>query len=283
VRSARYLRNLLAFDDLVAVCNRILSLQPRHVGALELCALALMKLHPSELEEPTRLLLEASRLAEEEGEPELGLATLPPAGLITPASMAPVAARSTHEGEALLGRLYKQIWRQAWDQGPGDVDGNRRRASAAKSHLLKAVSNYERAQHRMEESYPGINVATLYAVMGELIPPPLPASQRQRRVERILPLVQERLDRQLERAEMEKDRDRRDEALYWAHVSRAELLLATFAAADDVMAELDEATTCVGSRKFLLHSTLDQLAMLSSLGFRPDVVSEAVASLQAWA
>jgi serine/threonine protein kinase len=282
VRAARYLRNLLAFGELVTVCNRILILEPRHVGALELCALALMKLHPSELEEPTRLLLEASRLAEEEGVPELSQATLLPAGMVTPGSLAPAAARSTHEGEALLGRLYKQIWRQAWDQGEGDVEGNRRRASASKGHLLKSVSNYERAQHRMEEAYPGINVATLYAVMGELVPPPLPESQRHRRVERILPLVKERLDRQLERAEMEKDRDRRDEALYWAHVSRAELLLATSAPGEEVMAELDEATTCVGSRKFLLHSTLDQLAMLRRLGFRPEVVAEAVAQLEAW-
>lgn len=259
VRAALHLRDLLAYPALREVCDRILAGDPEHVQALELDALALLRLRRG-ADATARARLERAH----------GIA----------------GARG--ESGALLGRLHKQAWRVAWDDGEAPTaERVKSRIVAATQpgalhHLHAAIREYTDAHDETPgDPYPGLNAVTLLALSLTLADaegnPSAAPEDAPGELDRLRTEVTTRLSKA-------PSGDEDEEARYWWHASRAELLLADAARQPgtifpEMQQELRLAFRVARRRPFVLDSTLQQMRMLRGIGYRAPLTDRVLDSL----
>ena len=258
LQAAKYLRSLLAFPAVVEVCDRVLDLEPQSYQALEAKALSLARISPANTKRAHSLLVEASTLADRKG-----------------------------EARALLGRLHKETWVRSWNRKPmvftaEEIDRNRERARESTDALYLAIDAYSIAHSQAEDFYPGLNALTLLALARGLTPLDHPLWPRDRIDTELVRIGDEVAALIKEKA----DAGGEGEDLYWVLASRAELRMVFSAddgakpgVADDVSRDLYNACRALGPRPFAISSTLWQLLMMRSLGFRPELVGRAISVL----
>jgi tetratricopeptide (TPR) repeat protein len=171
------------------------------------------------------------------------------------------------EAIAALGRIYRQMWSEIWT-GFTRKDKRKREAFASAHWLIKSVNTYLKA-YKVDQNnyYPGINALTWSTVLINLADDCNDISNPD--VEHIrdwLPQLNGAVQFALER---ETDAESTD---YWALASLAELYVTSALDPTKVERAYKKALTASKKSAFYLESSLGQLNVLESLGFRPDYV-----------
>ncbi len=171
------------------------------------------------------------------------------------------------EAISYLGRIYREMWSDSWQQ----IEDDTRRIEAAfkSSHwLVKAINTYTKG-YRIDQNntYPGINALTWSVVLDSLAAKfDDDQDPDVEHVRSILPNLSGAVQFALEKKTNLENAD------YWDLVSMAEMMVYS---ADDprvVARAYKKALTASKKNSFYLNSSLGQLSVLDSLGFRPDFV-----------
>ena len=185
-------------------------------------------------------------------------------------------ADNPNDTEALsfLGRIYKQMWTETWI----NVKNKKRRlreAYEASHWLVKSVNTYLQG-YRVDQNvyYPGINALTGSVLMDYLAwqndledDPDILAIREN------LPKLQGAIHFNLESI------TNHDTSDYWALVSLAELEVSIADDPTKVTRAYKRALTAARKNVYNLRSSLSQLELLKSLGFRPEYVQAGISVL----
>lgn len=182
---------------------------------------------------------------------------------------------SDTEAIAYLGRIYKDMWTDAWMR-INDDDLRIKEAFEASHWLIKSIETYLKGfYYDLNQYYPGINALTLAIILDHL------AEQYDegddpdvQRVRSLLPDLKGTLRFTLGNLTKLESSD------YWTLVSFAELMVMT---ADDpkvVKRAYKKALTAARKNVFYLQSSIDQLGILTSLDLRPEYVDVGVQVLK---
>ena len=183
-----------------------------------------------------------------------------------------------HDTEAIsfLGRIYKQMWMETW---VNETSPKRRlkEAYGAAHWLVKSVHTYmEGYRLNQNDHYPGINALTGSVLMdylaekNGLIDDPDVILIREN-----LPKLEGAVHFALESSTQHNTSD------YWALVSLAELEVSIARDAKRVTRAYKRALTAARKNVYNLKSSLGQLELLQSLGFRSEFVKAGIEVLQA--
>ncbi len=186
------------------------------------------------------------------------------------------------EATAYLGRIYKEMWANEWNN---IHDEKERIAKAYKTAywLQKAIDIYL-SGYRLDQNhhYSGINALTLSVLLDNL------ARTVGGDDDPDIVLMRQHLDvlKGAVRFTLESQA-RKNPGDFWAAVSLGDLAVCTAEDPKAVARAYQRALTLAGQNRFSLKSTLDQLELLQSLGFRPEhvaagveVLSEAIKKLE---
>lgn len=165
---------------------------------------------------------------------------------------------------ALTGRVYKDAWLARWREGDHPTDLQREEALDSIDSLLEAQNRYL-SGFRADPShyYSGINALTLMQIALHLgvVSESGPAPQTLAGAIRFA-------------AESENDRA----ASFWALTTLADLAVIE-GSSEEAKAAYRRAIAKPEMDRFALHSCRDNLLLLQALGFRPEVVAAAIATL----
>ncbi len=173
------------------------------------------------------------------------------------------------EAIGLLGRIYKDMWQEAWR---GIEDDEIRKTEAFENYhwLVKSFHTYLLGyRQNLNDTYPGTNAHTLAAILEHLFnlyedkDDPDPDIMA---VLSVLPELRSTLAFSLEQLSSDENAD------YWILVSYAELKLFTASRPIQVTRAYRKALIAARKNTFYLQSSLSQLAMLKSLGIRPEYI-----------
>ncbi len=182
---------------------------------------------------------------------------------------------SDTEAIAYLGRIYKDMWTDAW-MNISDEKTRMQEAFDASHWLVKSVQTYLKGfYYDLNEYYPGINALTLSIILDHL------AEQYDegddpdvQLIREILPNLKGTLELCLEYLALDEGSD------YWTLVSLAELLVMVAPEPKFVKRAYKKALTAARKNIFYLQSSIDQLGILTSLGLRPEFVDAGVQVLK---
>lgn len=182
---------------------------------------------------------------------------------------------SDTEAIAYLGRIYKDMWTDAW-MNIEDEKTRMQEAFDASHWLVKSVQTYLKGfYYDLNEYYPGINALTLSIILDHL------AQQFDegdnpdvQKIRDILPNLKGTLELCLENLALDDGVD------YWTLVSLAELLVMVAPEPKFVKRAYKKALTAARKNIFYLQSSIDQLGILTSLGLRPEFVDVGVQVLR---
>jgi tetratricopeptide (TPR) repeat protein len=182
-----------------------------------------------------------------------------------------------HDIEAIsyLGRIYKDMWTDEWI----NLDDDQKRHDQAFNTsfwLKKAVDTYL-AGYRLDQNhfYSGVNSLVLSVLLDNLAQryqadddPDIVALRHQMSL--IKGAVQFTLESQAQK----------DTGNFWIYISLADLAVCMAEDPKTVSRAYQKALTLAGQNRFALRSTLAQLELLASLGFRPEHVAAGIAVLR---
>jgi tetratricopeptide (TPR) repeat protein len=169
------------------------------------------------------------------------------------------------ETSALLGRVDKDAWIAAWRREGGDAATRRADAAAEDALLRSAIRSYERAYRSDPGHYfSGINAVTLMHLAAHLGVDGGGTAQARDTMASAVRFA----------AESEADPSQR----FWAAVTLADLEVLA-GPPEAVLRAYKEALAVPGITWFDLHSSREQLLMLSELEFRPEAVAAGLAVL----
>ncbi len=179
------------------------------------------------------------------------------------------------EAISFLGRIYKQMWMETWV----DIDDKKKRAQEAyeASHwLIKSVNTYmEGYRINQNDYYPGINALTGSVLMDYLAKKyKLEDDPDVEAIRENLPKIKGAIHFALESTTQRSSSD------YWALASLAELEVSISEDPVRVTRAYKRALTAARKNIFNLKSSLAQLELLQSLGFRPEFVQTGIDVLQ---
>ena len=164
---------------------------------------------------------------------------------------------------ALLGRVDKDAWIAAWRRAGSDEASKRSDAADEDALLRAAIRSYERAYRSDPAHYfSGINAVTLMHLAAHL---GVDSGSSERARDMMAGAVRFA-------AENETDPTQR----YWAAATLADLEVVV-GAPEAVRRACREAVAVPGATWFELHSSRDQLVLLSELGFQQDAVTAGLA------
>jgi len=175
------------------------------------------------------------------------------------------------EAISFLGRIYKQMSMETWANAK--TRGKRLKEAFEASHwLAKSVYTYmEGYRLNQNDYYPGINALTgsviidYLATLNDLQDDPDVIAIREN-----LPKIQGAIHFALESITQRNTSD------YWALVSLAELEVSIAQEPDRVTRAYKRALTAARKNVYNLKSSLSQLELLKSLGFRPEFVKAGI-------
>ena len=177
------------------------------------------------------------------------------------------------ETVAYLGRIYKEMWLDAW-MGIKAQEERLRTAFDSYHWLIKSFQTYLRGYRiDLDQIYPGVNAYTLGTILVHLADRFEDKSQPDPEIEEVRGMLDE-LRGSLAFALDTLTRDER--ADYWSFISLAELLVLTAESPSQVSRACRKALTALYSNQFRLKSSLSQLEMLRSLDLRADFVQAAI-------
>lgn len=182
---------------------------------------------------------------------------------------------SDTEAIAYLGRIYKDMWTDAW-MNIDDEKTRMQEAFDASHWLVKSIQTYLKGFYfDLNEYYPGINALTLSIILDHL------AEQYDegddpdvQKIRDILPNLKGTLELCLENLALDEGSD------YWTLVSLAELLVMVAPDPKFVKRAYKKALTAARKNVFYLQSSIDQLGILTSLNLRPEYVDVGVEVLK---
>jgi tetratricopeptide (TPR) repeat protein len=166
---------------------------------------------------------------------------------------------------ALLGRLDKDAWVEAWRQPGNSPEKMRDDASYEDALLRAAIKSYSTAfSSDPRHYYSGINAVTLMHLYHDLVQ----KTDFQADADAMLGGI-----RWAARCESNPD------CAFWAKATLADLevLIGTIASVTNAY---KEAITCAEKDWFALNSTLNQLLLLKDLGFRPEQVAAGIQTFE---
>ena len=179
------------------------------------------------------------------------------------------------ESLSYLARIYKEMWKQEWSN-INDEQERLKQAYDAVHWLKKSIETYLKAfRSDQNKSYPGINSLTLTAVLDYL------GQQADRdddpdekALTQQLPSLKGAVQFSLESLAKREVND------FWIFASLGDLSVCIAQDPNQVAIAYKKALTLAGTNKFALKSTLDQLELLNSLGFRSEYVKAGIAVIQ---
>ncbi len=268
-------RDVMDYARVINTCDIILAAQDAHGDAMEkkkilakalgLKTMAITRTLPEKRGEAIELLKTTVTLLEKEVSSNL----------------------QSDEEMALLGRLFKDIWRFSWFQNNGrlfqaQVNKNMTMAYREIRFLQKAIYYYIRSYIANKTLYPGVNIVSLLAVEKYLLYDDPMEAQKNRYgldVDEIAKEVFALADATIANPTQWND-------YYWALVSRAELKLVLAhenpednLSLSSALVDLDEAQKLQGPSLFSLDSTLQQMRLFLELGFKGDIFGPAFEKL----
>ncbi|MCG3211170.1 MAG: hypothetical protein FOGNACKC_04808 [Anaerolineae bacterium] len=179
------------------------------------------------------------------------------------------------EAASYLGRIYKQMWMETWEDVPDDK--TRLDEAFASAHwLVKSVNTYLDG-YRLDQNnyYPGINALTgsvlidyLAKTYNVIDDPDVEATREN------LPKLKGAIHFALENNTQHNTTD------YWALVSLAELQVSIADSPEKVTRAYRKALTAARKNVYNLKTSLGQLELLKSLNFRPEFVAAGTDVLQ---
>jgi tetratricopeptide (TPR) repeat protein len=182
---------------------------------------------------------------------------------------------SDTEAISYLGRIYKDMWTDAW-LNIKDQKKRLQEAFDASHWLVKSIQTYLKGFYfDLNEYYPGINALTLSIILDHL------AQQFDegddpdvQEILDVLPNLKGTLELCLENLAQDEASD------YWTLVSFAELMVMTEDEPKVVKRSYKKALTAARKNIFYLQSSIEQLGILTSLALRPDYVEVGVEVLK---
>jgi len=182
-----------------------------------------------------------------------------------------------HDTEAIsfLGRIYKQMWMETWVETEGK-ETRLHEAFEAVHWLIKSANTYLQG-YRLNQNdyYPGINALSLAVLVEYLaVQNGLDDDPEVNGLREELPKIKGAIHFALDST------TQRDASDYWALVSLAELQVSI---ADDpkrVTRAYKRALTAARKNIYNLKSSLGQLELLDSIGFRPEFVKAGIRVLE---
>jgi len=243
--AAKGLIDLQRFDAAPEVLREVLEMNPDHLEAR--CQLALVLNRLGKADEARALVSQASE--ENRGQPEL---------------------------QAVLGRVYKDMWHHSW---ANESDPNaRKQAAVASSNLAAlAVRSYELALRTHLDSYPsGINVIAIQSLLDRLkiLTGEDPADTGLKDLPDITAVVRIAAATALEASQSGAEDQSQQEAA-WAMATLGELALLR---GDSATARrlYRDAAVLPDITYFQLHSMRSQLQLYSDLGFQGNLASSLI-------
>jgi tetratricopeptide (TPR) repeat protein len=179
------------------------------------------------------------------------------------------------EAISFLGRIYKQMWMETWV----NLKDDKIRLEEAYNSihwLIKSVSIYmEGFRVNINDYYPGINALTGSVLVDYMAHyKKIKDDPEIKRIREDLPKLKGAIHFVLESL------TQRDNSDYWALVSLAELQVSVSTNPMHVTRAYKKALTAARKNIYNLKSSLSQLELLKSLGFRPEYVQAGVEVLQ---
>jgi tetratricopeptide (TPR) repeat protein len=181
------------------------------------------------------------------------------------------------EAVAFLGRLYKDMWQERWQ----DVEDSRARLKAAyeAAHLLKRAIGMYLTGFGMDQShhYSGINALNLSLVLDHLAQAVGPSDRPDPETEAIrqqIPMLSGAVEFSLDQAV------KSDTNNFWTHASLGDIAVSTAEDPRAVAWAYRKALALSGSSMYAVQSILAQLRLLEALAFRPEHVKAGLTVLE---
>ncbi len=174
-----------------------------------------------------------------------------------------------------LGRIYKEMWIDEWTNIQDETE-RQQKAYNTSYWLKKAIDTYL-SGYRLDQNhfYSGINAVTLSLLLDNLAQrcepdddPELQAVRQQ------LPMLKGAVQFSLESQAQKNTGD------FWVYVSLADLAVCVAEDPKVIRRAYQKALTLSGQNLFSLRSSLAQLELLQSLGFRPQHVAAGITVLK---
>jgi tetratricopeptide (TPR) repeat protein len=179
------------------------------------------------------------------------------------------------EAISYLGRMYKEMWANEWLEIKDEQERHKKAYHTA-YWLKKAIDTYL-SGYRLDQnhSYSGTNALVLSVLLDNLWQrfdeagdPEIEALRQQMAM--LKGAVQFTLESQAQK----------NTGSFWLFLSLADLSVCTAEDPKTVNRAYQKALTLAGENRFALRSTLAQLELLRSVGFRPQHVDAAIAALK---
>ena len=179
------------------------------------------------------------------------------------------------EAISYLGRIYKEMWADEWINIKDEQE--RQKKAFNTSYWLKRAIDTYLSGYRLDQNhyYSGINALTLSMLLDNLAQhvagdddPEIEAMRQQ--MSALKGAVQFNLESQAQK----------NSGNFWVFLSLGDLAVCTAEDPKAVTRAYQKALTLAGQNRFALKSTLAQLELLQSMGFRPEYVSAGVAVLR---
>ncbi len=179
------------------------------------------------------------------------------------------------EAISYLGRIYKEMWAEEWINIE-DEPARHKKAFSTAYWLKKAIDTYL-SGYRLDQNhyYSGVNALTLSILLDNLTQhvggdedPEIEALRQHMDI--LKGAVQFNLESQAQKYS----------GNFWVYLSLGDLAICTAEEPKTVARAYQKALTLAGQNRFALHSTLAQLQLLQSAGFRPEFVSAGINVLQ---
>jgi hypothetical protein len=169
------------------------------------------------------------------------------------------------EAQGILGRVYKDLWRQEWRDLP-TLPERQQQAVATSNYIAAAIQSYNAAARLKFDYYNGINVVSMLKLLEHLraVTQDQTAACNVEDVDDLVAVVRFAAQNALVR-------DRDDEGI-WAEATLGELELVA-GNAEKARIFYRDAAHRPDTNYFSVNSMLDQVCLFESLGFRPDAVA----------
>ncbi|MEK7278734.1 MAG: tetratricopeptide repeat-containing protein, partial [Chloroflexota bacterium] len=181
------------------------------------------------------------------------------------------------EAVAYLGRIYRELWTETWSNRK-ELKERQRVAYESAAWLKRAISTYFHGYCLNQNNYyPGINALTWSAVLiflaeqnGDTSDPELTE------IGQALAMLKGSVHLALESQTHKTATD----DYYWVLASLGELMVGVGTDPAQVTRAYRNALTAARKQTFTLESSIGQLDLLASLGFRPEFVAAGLAVLR---
>jgi len=184
------------------------------------------------------------------------------------------------EVQGILGRIYKDLWRDRWEQ-LAQLQERQQVALDYAASAVRALQSYDRAQrHDLDSYYNGINVVCLVKLLDHLRQatdrPPVATGVTN--AKDLAVVVRVAASNDLERARSATGPEEQA-GVIWSAATLGELELLV-GRPDRALGYYNEASATPGVTYFQIESMLGQLRMLAQLGFRLDAVTKIIGLLE---